>query len=72
MKYLHVSEKENTFLSLYGTVFSPEYNDQTRKSFSFLSPHVTYLTDGNSHMPLCTSHTLLSLRKMRGYLSSKY
>ena len=22
MKYLHVSEKENTFLSLYGTVFS--------------------------------------------------
>ena len=41
MKYLHVSEKENTFLLLYGTVFSPEDNDQTRKSFSFLFPHVT-------------------------------
>ena len=67
MKYLHVSEEENTFLSLYGTVFSPEDNDQTRKSFSFLSPHVTYLTNGNSHMHLCMSNTLLSLRKMRGY-----
>ena len=72
MKYLHVSEEENTFLSLYGTVFSPEDNDQTRKSFSFLSPHVTYLTDGNSHMRTCMPHALLSLRKMRGFLSSKY
>ena len=67
MNYLHDNEKENTLLSLYGTVFSPEGNDQTRKSFSFLSPHVTYLTVGNSHMHLCMSNTLLSLRKMRGY-----
>lgn len=25
MNYLHDNEKENTLLSLYGTVFSPEY-----------------------------------------------
>ena len=69
MKYLHVSKKENTFLSLYGTVFSVIKQE---KSFSFLSPHVTYLTDGNSHMRACMPHALLSLRKMRGFLSSKY